>query len=173
MLLPRGHLGEASRRLGFQASPLDRALLYGLELGLALLLLERTPLPVGFLRLEARLLLLLLSANVVEAALLFFASALLGLDLLLLLATLRIAQNVLDGGHHRRFLPFRHVALSSRLRACSPSGDRARRNNRVPTCRPLRKREKRFRTGARTLILSCPCRPASTPISRGRCGKSR
>ncbi len=146
VLLPGRLLGKPSGRFRFEPGALNGRLLDSLELGLAPLLFESAALTLFFVRLKTGLLLLLLSTDIVEASLLVRTCTLLGFDLFLLLATLRITQNVLDGGHHRRFLPFRHGALSSfrfattgvrRGHGC----DRSRTpSERVPTCRPLCKR---------------------------------
>ena len=113
VLLARGHLGEARLGLGLGARALDGGFLHGRELRLALLLLEDAPLALVFLGAEARFFFLLPATDLVDAALLLGARALLGLDLFLLLAALRVSQDLLDGDHHRRFLPFRHGALFS------------------------------------------------------------
>src|ERR1019366_1722407 len=111
VLLAGVHLGEAGLGLGLGACALDGRVLHGRDLGVALLFFEGAALPLVFFRADARLLFFLPSPELVEPALLFGARALFEFDFLLLLATLRIAQNLLDGDHHRRFLPFRHGAL--------------------------------------------------------------
>src|ERR1019366_6319989 len=111
VLLAGGQLGHAGLRLGLGAGALDVRLLPGLDLGLSSLLLVGAALPVVVFGAEAGLLLVLALPSVVEPALLFLARAGLGLDLLLFLAILRVAQDLLDGDHHRGFLPFRHGAL--------------------------------------------------------------
>lgn len=108
--LARGELGQPGLGFSLHLGALQRGLLERLELGLTLLFLERFALSVGLLGTEPLLFFFLPAALFVGAALFFLARTSLRVDFLLLLAVLRVAQNLLNGDHYRRFLPFRHVA---------------------------------------------------------------
>ena len=90
---------------------LDGGLLQRGQLGLPALLFEGAVLLGLFLGAQPGLFFLLPPALLVDPTLLRRACTLLGLDLFLLLATLRVSQDLLDRDHHRGFLPLRHAGV--------------------------------------------------------------
>ena len=108
VVLPRRHLRETRLRFGLHTSALDRGFLQPGDLRLPSLLFEGPALPIFLVRPHTRFLLVLLASQFAEASLLLVSRSAFRFDLLLFLAILRIAQDLLNGDHHRGFLPFRH-----------------------------------------------------------------